>query len=277
MIEEAFESPTATVEVRAGGTTTVDIALAALGAGPEQGAAARGASAQRNYGGGAADGRAAEIVDFDTLYPPHPARDVMLRSCFGCHGPAGFHRRGPRNENGVAAGGRPDVRRGRPRGQHVPGRAPGDARPGVGRREGADHPVPDRQLRTRVAAPRPRARPARPRRGDAVQGGLHRIRDEARAAAACSRTARRRAAASTASSRALPSRGSSGCPATARTPSSASTAGTPTSRRARGSCGSRTPTTSTSRRTASSNTGGACTGSSSPATTSANSIPPPAR
>ena len=24
----------------------------------------------------------------------------MLRGCFGCHGPAGFHRRGPRNENG---------------------------------------------------------------------------------------------------------------------------------------------------------------------------------
>ncbi len=100
VVEEAFESPVATVEVRAGGTTTVDLALTALGAGPEQGAAARGATAQRNYGGGAADDRAAEIVDFDTLYPPHPARDVMLRSCFGCHGPAGFHRRGPRNENG---------------------------------------------------------------------------------------------------------------------------------------------------------------------------------
>ena len=103
VIEETFESPTATVEVSAGATTTVDIALAALGAGPEQGAAALGASAQRNYGGGAGDDRAAEIVDFDALYPPHPARDVMLRSCFGCHGPAGFHRRGPRNERGWRA------------------------------------------------------------------------------------------------------------------------------------------------------------------------------
>ena len=100
VIEEAFESPTVTVEVRAGETATVDLALTALDGGPEQGAAARGASARRNYGGGAADDRAAEIVDFDTLYPPHPARDIMLRSCFGCHGPAGFHRRGPRNENG---------------------------------------------------------------------------------------------------------------------------------------------------------------------------------
>ena len=107
VVEEAFESPTATVEVSAGATTTVDIVLTALGAGPEQGAAAAGASAQRNYGGGAADDRAAEIVDFDTLYPPHPARDVMLRSCFGCHGPAGFHRRGPRTERGWQALGFP--------------------------------------------------------------------------------------------------------------------------------------------------------------------------
>ena len=103
VVEEAFEAPTLTVEVSPGARTTVDIALTALGAGPEQGAAARGASAQRNYGGGGADDRAVEIVDFDTLYPPHPARDIMLRSCFGCHGPAGFHRRGPRNQRGWRA------------------------------------------------------------------------------------------------------------------------------------------------------------------------------
>ena len=102
-VEEAFEAPTLTVEVSPGARTTVDIELTALGAGPAQGAAARGATAQRNYGGGAGDDRAAEIVDFDTLYPPHPARDIMLRSCFGCHGPAGFHRRGPRNERGWRA------------------------------------------------------------------------------------------------------------------------------------------------------------------------------
>ena len=97
VVEEDFESPTATVEIAAGATTTVDLALTARQAGSEAGAATRGASAQRSYGGGAVDGRTAEIVDFDTLYPPHPARDVMLRSCFGCHGPAGFHRRGPRS------------------------------------------------------------------------------------------------------------------------------------------------------------------------------------
>ena len=45
-----------------------------------------------------ADGAA--LVDFDELYPPHPARDVMLRSCFGCHGPVAFHNRGMKNEAG---------------------------------------------------------------------------------------------------------------------------------------------------------------------------------
>lgn len=100
VIEEGFESSSATVEVSAGQRATTDLTLTATGGLVEQGAGARGATAQRNYGGGAADDRAAELVDFDTLYPPHPARDVMLRACFGCHGPAGFHRRGRKNEAG---------------------------------------------------------------------------------------------------------------------------------------------------------------------------------
>ena len=100
VLEEGFSSPVETVEVAPGRTTTVDLALTATAAATVQGAGARGATAQRNYGGRAADDRAAELVDFDTLYPPSPARDVMLRSCFGCHGPAGFHRRGRKNEAG---------------------------------------------------------------------------------------------------------------------------------------------------------------------------------
>ena len=99
-LEEGFESPVETVEVTSGQTTTVNLALTNAGAVAAQGAGARGATAQRNYGGGAANDRAAELVDFDTLYPPSPAREVMLRSCFGCHGPAGFHRRGRKNEAG---------------------------------------------------------------------------------------------------------------------------------------------------------------------------------
>ena len=100
ILEEGFESPAQTVEVTAGQTTTVNLALTAAGAAAAQGAGARGATAQANYGRVARDDRAAELVDFDTLYPPSPAREVMLRSCFGCHGPAGFHRRGRKNEAG---------------------------------------------------------------------------------------------------------------------------------------------------------------------------------
>jgi streptogramin lyase len=100
VVESGFEPRVETITVEANAVSTVDLTLTARDGIVSQGAAARGATAQRNYGGGAADERAAELVDFDTLYPPHPARDVMLRACFGCHGPAGFHRRGRKNEAG---------------------------------------------------------------------------------------------------------------------------------------------------------------------------------
>jgi len=103
VIEEGFEPRVETASVEAGRITTVDLALTTTGPAVAQGAGARGATAQRNYGGGAADDRQAELVDFDTLYPPSPTRDVMLQSCFGCHGPAGFHRRGRKNEAGWRA------------------------------------------------------------------------------------------------------------------------------------------------------------------------------
>ena len=99
-IEAGFEPLVETVEVTSGDTTTANLALTSTGPLAVEGAGARGATAQRNYGGGAADDRVAELVDFDTLYPPSPAREVMLKSCFGCHGPAGFHRRGRKNEAG---------------------------------------------------------------------------------------------------------------------------------------------------------------------------------
>ena len=100
VIEAGFESVVETVEVASNRSTTVDLTLTATGAVEVQGAGARGATAQRNYGGASADDRVADLVDFDTLYPPSPAREVMLRACFGCHGPAGFHRRGRKNEAG---------------------------------------------------------------------------------------------------------------------------------------------------------------------------------
>ena len=100
VIEGGFEPLVETVDVASGQTTTLNLALTATGMVAAQGAAARGATALRNYGRRAADDRVAELVDFDTLYPPSPAREVMLQSCFGCHGPAGFHRRGRKNEAG---------------------------------------------------------------------------------------------------------------------------------------------------------------------------------
>ncbi len=99
VLEEGFESPVQTVEVKAGQTTTVNVALKATGPGAQQGAGALGSVAQQSYGGRVtADGRPVELVEFDALYPPGPARDIMVRSCFGCHGPTGWHGRGPMPE-----------------------------------------------------------------------------------------------------------------------------------------------------------------------------------
>lgn len=47
-------------------------------------------------------------VEFDELYPPGPARDTIIRACFGCHGAgdgtggkdAGFHMHVPKDERG---------------------------------------------------------------------------------------------------------------------------------------------------------------------------------
>ena len=259
VVEEAFDAPTLTVEVSPGARTTVDIALTALGTGPEQGAAARGASAQRNYGGGAADDRAVEIVDFDTLYPPHPARDIMLRSCFGCHGPAGFHRRGPRNERGWRAA--------VDRMFDVDGRVANMA-PGVPQITHDLVSVEEKELiieyLTSLFGPGSTPR-------DLELDPL--VRDEAALAEAVyieyelNRGPQRLlangappGAASTASSRASWSRASSGYRGTARTRSSASTAATRTSSAAPRSTGSTIRRTSTSRRTASSSTAAASTG-----------------
>ena len=99
-IEPGFEPLVRTVQVAAFETTTANLALTSTGPPAAQGAAAGGAEARANYGGRQVNAAGAELVDFDELYPPHPARDVMLQSCFGCHGPAAFHNRGVKNEAG---------------------------------------------------------------------------------------------------------------------------------------------------------------------------------
>jgi hypothetical protein len=100
VIEAGFEPLVKTTEVTAGSTSTVNLALTTVGTVAAQGAGAGSAGARANYGGTQVNADGAELVDFDELYPPHPARDVMLRSCFGCHGPAAFHNRGVKNEAG---------------------------------------------------------------------------------------------------------------------------------------------------------------------------------
>jgi len=99
IVEEAFSAEPKRVDVAAGRTETVNIG-ASYREVIRQGAGATGAAAQSNYGAAriAADGSVTELLDFDQLYPPSPARDVMVKECFTCHGPTGWHRSGPRSE-----------------------------------------------------------------------------------------------------------------------------------------------------------------------------------
>ena len=87
VVEETHESPEQSVELGPGQTVTVDVALMAKPA---------GSVAEAVAGGRARQG--AELVHFDTLYPPSPARDILTERCFGCHSFRGFHRRGGRTE-----------------------------------------------------------------------------------------------------------------------------------------------------------------------------------
>ena len=99
IVEEEFEAPPQTVAVSAGAAQTVNLALKHRQL-IIQGAGAAGAAAQSNYGAvrRAPDGTNIELVEFDELYPPSPIRDVMVKECFTCHGPSGWHGSGPKTE-----------------------------------------------------------------------------------------------------------------------------------------------------------------------------------
>jgi sugar lactone lactonase YvrE len=101
VLEEEFQGPAQTIEVKAGQTGTANLAVTFKQV-IVQGAGARGAAGQENYGAARRtdDGNLVELVDFDQLYPPGPTRTVMEKHCFPCHGPTGWHRSGPRNEVG---------------------------------------------------------------------------------------------------------------------------------------------------------------------------------
>ena len=99
LVEDEFQAPAVSVTVAAGGSQTANLAATYKQA-AAQGAGAAGAAAQSNYGATrvSADGTVVQLLDFDELYPPSPARDVMVKECFTCHGPTGWHRSGPRSE-----------------------------------------------------------------------------------------------------------------------------------------------------------------------------------
>src|SRR5262249_18857511 len=100
--EEEFEAAPQPVELKAGQAQTTNIA-AKFKEVVVQGAGSRGAVGQENYGATvrrANDGTAVELGGFDVLYPPSPTRDVMIKNCFPCHGPTGWHGSGPKTEAG---------------------------------------------------------------------------------------------------------------------------------------------------------------------------------
>jgi streptogramin lyase len=91
VVEEGYDSLAGHAEVTAGRTSRIDLAITAV-----------------------PDPSAVELVDFDTLYPPSAARDVMVESCFPCHSSAGkghlgratsaWHRKGGKTEAAWRAG-----------------------------------------------------------------------------------------------------------------------------------------------------------------------------
>jgi streptogramin lyase len=62
-LKDSFESTTPHVDLKAGETKTVDVAMKAQEDAPRK-----------------------ELVDFDTLFPPGPTRDILMNECAGCHG-----------------------------------------------------------------------------------------------------------------------------------------------------------------------------------------------
>lgn len=69
VLEMGLESPVEKVELRPGENKKVDFALKASNKPSPM-----------------------EYVDYDTLYPPGPDRDVLMMTCGGCHGRTTFHR-----------------------------------------------------------------------------------------------------------------------------------------------------------------------------------------
>ncbi|OFV91244.1 MAG: hypothetical protein A3H28_13405 [Acidobacteria bacterium RIFCSPLOWO2_02_FULL_61_28] len=80
VLQRGFESPVETVALGAGETKTANLALKAEAPPPST----------------------VQLVDYDTLYPPGPGRDLLEVTCMGCHGKGMFHRQ-QRNADGWRA------------------------------------------------------------------------------------------------------------------------------------------------------------------------------
>ena len=108
VLEVGFDSPVRTVDLKAGDAITVDLTLVANGVTAPRGEGGFGGRVDPSYGAARQTQSldAVELVEFDELYPPDPARDIMMKACFGCHGPDGqigqraFHMRGRKNAAG---------------------------------------------------------------------------------------------------------------------------------------------------------------------------------
>ena len=166
VVEEAFESPTATVEVSAGATTTVDIALD--GARRRTRAGRRGRAALRPSGTTAAGrltiGRWRSSTSTLSTRPIRPATSCCAPASAATARPASTA--GGRATSGAGAGRSTACSTSTAVSQTwLAWRAADNARPRVGRGEGTDHRVPDLAVRAGFDTARPRARPAGPRRG----------------------------------------------------------------------------------------------------------------
>ena len=96
VLEVGFDSRVQKVEVKAGDSTTVNLTVKANGVGAPRGEGGFGPGGTMAYAGTQPNqtttestSEPVELVNFDTLYPPAPARDVMMNTCFGCHGANG--------------------------------------------------------------------------------------------------------------------------------------------------------------------------------------------
>jgi streptogramin lyase len=76
-MQDGFKSTTQSVDLGSGETKTADVALTENGP------------------------SGVELVDFDTLYPPGPGRDLLTKECAGCHGweHIPWHKMGGRTED----------------------------------------------------------------------------------------------------------------------------------------------------------------------------------